>query len=216
MAPVESPANVKFFVAVLYGSETEFHEACNALVECWGPIENTSEPYPFDVTDYYLSEMGSPLLRRIVAFSQLRPPTDLVAMKIHCNCVENQLANEGNRTVNLDCGYLDHHKILLASAKKAGQKVYLDRGIYADLAARYKNKKWIPFEWTFPDYRDGRYDSFYQTVRTRYLMQLRSARRTQAQGTELQIPDGSPPKQRIEQHPSRNGNPLSERVYEDR
>lgn len=190
MALVESPANVRFFVAVLYGSETAFHKACRRLVERWGPIEDTSEPYPFDVTDYYLSEMGPHLLRRIIVFSQLRPPTELVEMKIHCNYVENERAHEGNRTVNLDCGYLDHHKILLASAKEAGQKVYLDRGIYADLAARYKNKKWEPFEWTFPDYRDGRYDSFYQTVRTRYLMQLRSARKARAHKPEGREPGG--------------------------
>jgi hypothetical protein len=81
------------------------------------------------------------------------------------------------RIVNLDAGYLDHNKILLASAKEAGQKVYLDKGIYADLAGRYKDGRYQPFEWSFPDFRDGRYDKELLTMRKRYMAQLKVWRR---------------------------------------
>ena len=80
------------------------------------------------------------------------------------------------RTVNCDAGYLDHNKVVLASAKEAGQKVYLDKGIYADLAGRYKNGAYRPFEWSFPDFKDGRYDKELLAIRALYLKQLRAWR----------------------------------------
>ena len=75
--------------------------------------------------------MGAPLLRRLLSFEQLYSPTLIVGMKLTCNDIEVEMAVCGNRCINLDAGYLDHNKYLLASAKEAGQKVYLDNGIYA-------------------------------------------------------------------------------------
>ena len=94
-------------------------------------------------------------------------------MKLLCNGIETELSRDGKRTVNLDAGYLDHNKVLLASAKEAGQKIYLDKGIYADLAGRYKGGHYQPFEWSFPDFRDGRYDGELLKMRSVYLKQLK-------------------------------------------
>ena len=77
--------------------------------------------------------------------------------------------------MNLDPGYLDHNKILLASAKEEGQKVYLGDGIYADLMGRYSGGRYQPFDWTFPDFRDGRYDDELGEVRRQFLAHLRSS-----------------------------------------
>ena len=88
--------------------------------------------------------MGSPLFRKIFSFEKLYEPTLMVEMKLGCNKIEKDLSVDGNRVVNLDAGYLDHNKVVLASAKEAGQKVYLDKGIYADLAGRYKSGRYQP------------------------------------------------------------------------
>jgi hypothetical protein len=46
--------------------------------------------------------------------------------------------------------------------------------VYADLIARYRAGRYQPFEWTFPDFRDGRYDQELSTIRRTYLAQLRN------------------------------------------
>jgi hypothetical protein len=128
------------------------------------------------MTDYYVPEMGAPLYRRLLSFEKLAEPPLLVSMKLECNALEERLRVEGRRIVNCDAGYLDHNKIVLASAKGAGQKIYLERGIYADLVGRYKAGRYQPFEWTFPDFKDGRYDPELLAIRRIYLEQLKAAR----------------------------------------
>jgi hypothetical protein len=52
----------------------------------------------------------------------------------------------------------------------------LDQGIYADLAGRYKNGRYQPFEWSFPDFKDGRYDEELGAMRSLYLAQMKTLR----------------------------------------
>ncbi|MBN1306506.1 MAG: DUF4416 family protein [Chitinispirillaceae bacterium] len=177
MAPPERPLPVKYLIALLFRDNDCCARAKNELVARWGRVDFEGTGHPFDVTDYYKPEMGTPLYRRLLAFETLSLPTLLVDMKLQCNNIESALAHNGKRTVNIDAGYLDHNKYLLASAKQAGQKIYLDKGIYADLSGRYKAGKYRPFEWTFPDFRDGRYDKELLAIRRLYLEQIKTYRR---------------------------------------
>lgn len=177
MALPESPTPVKYFVAALFREEVYAARAKDALTAKWGAIDFEGDNHLFDCTDYYEPEMGAPLSRRLFSFEPLYPPTLLVAVKLECNDIETALADGGKRRVNLDAGYLDHNKFLLASAKEAGQKVYLDRGIYADLSGRYKAGRYRPFEWSFPDFKDGRYDEELLAIRNIYRRQLKDYRK---------------------------------------
>lgn len=176
MAQPEQPLPVKYCIAVLYHDEASLLKAKEQLIEKWGRIDFEGADHLFDVTDYYEPEMGTSLLRRLLSFEQLFTPKLIVEMKLECNSIEAALARDGKRTVNLDAGYLDHNKFLLASAKEAGQKVYLDKGIYADLSGRYKAGKYRPFEWSFPDFRDGRYDEELLEIRRLYMRQVKRFR----------------------------------------
>lgn len=173
MAPTHEPFPVKYFIALLYSDQSASMNALDRMQEEWGIIDFTGGEHLFDVTDYYVSEMGSPIYRKLVSFEALRSPTFIVDMKLRCNEFELLLATNSKRIVNLDAGYLDHNKVLLASAKEAGQKVYLDKGIYADLAGRYKGGKYQPFEWSFPDFKDGRYDNELISIRAKYMKQMK-------------------------------------------
>lgn len=188
MAACVDPPPVKYFMALLKSKKMP-SQILDVLEHSWGPIEYQSQDYPFDQTDYYQEEMGSDLQRQIISFATLRSPEELAAAKVTCIELETTLSysplhSEGatgqqspKRTANLDIGYLDHNKIVLASVKGLGQKIYLSQGIYADLVARYGHGRYQPFEWTFPDFKDGRYDADLARIRQRYLEQLKEIRR---------------------------------------
>lgn len=182
MAQIQRVAPVKWFVAVLWRDRNTLEAALSRLVELWGQLDVVGPDRPFHATDYYVAEMGSDLQRRLVSMSQLGPSEHLVQAKLQCNAVELQLAVDGQRSVNLDIGYLDHNKIVLGSVKYAGQKIHVGEGVYADLVARFKQGRYQPFEWTFPDFRDGRYDPELGQMRERYLEQLRESRAGQKTG----------------------------------
>lgn len=172
MAHIQPPEPMKYFVAILFRTPDALEAGKQTLIDEWGSLDFDGEDHLFDVTAYYEPEMGTPLYRRLVTFERLMPPTELVDMKLQCNQIEDRLAVNNHRIVNLDAGYLDHNKIVLASAKGAGQKIYLEKGIYADLVGRYKGGRYQPFDWTFPDFRDGRYDQEILTIRQIYLQQM--------------------------------------------
>ena len=179
MAQTYAPEPLKYFVAILFRTPENLDIGKQALRNYWGDFDFEGEDHAFDITDYYESEMGSPLYRRLVAFETLMTPTELVDMKLRCNQLEDETAHEGRRIVNLDSGYLDHNKIVLASAKGAGQKIYIDKGIYADLVGRYEKGRYQPFHWTFPDFKTGRYDRELLQIRQIYLQQMKTWRKNQ-------------------------------------
>lgn len=175
MAEPAAVEPVKYFVAILWHDAAALEAACKHLADRFGPIDVVGGDHLFDVTDYYVDEMSPRLLRRLIAFEPMRPPDDLVDAKLWCNQLEARLADGPRRSVNLDIGYLDHSKVVLASAKSAGQKIHLGKGIYADLMGRYANGRYQPFEWTFPDFKDGRYDQELAQMRSRYRAQRKAA-----------------------------------------
>lgn len=172
MAAPTQPKPVKYLVAVLWKDEHALLTACTLMQEIWGGIDYQGPDRPFDTTDYYDEEMGQGLQRRIVSFADLLSPEELAGGKLRCNDIEENLRpGPAGRNINLDIGYLDHNKVVLASGKGLGQKIYLSQGIYADLVARYGHGRYQPFEWTFPDFTAGRYDEELKIIRERYLAQ---------------------------------------------
>src|SRR5581483_10854505 len=115
----------KYFVAVLWADEEALPDAYERLSAQWGVIDFTGLDRLFDLTDYYEPEMGPNLFRRLTAFEGLRSPEELASAKRACIAIEAELKGPQGRRVNLDVGYLDHNKIVLASVKAAGQKIYL-------------------------------------------------------------------------------------------
>ncbi len=137
-----------------------------------GPVDEMSDEWPFDDTDYYTLEMGEDLRRRFVSFERLVDPVELAAIKILTNGIERQINYEcglppEQRRVNLDPGYLTMSKLVLATTKDFSHRVYLRDGIYAESTLHYEAGSWKPWPWTYPDYARGRYDAFFERVRER-------------------------------------------------
>lgn len=184
MARVEAVEPVKLLVALLWADVGSRDAALEQLEVRWGIIDFNGDDHPFDITDYYATEMGPSLQRRLVSFARMIPPESLPQVKLACNRIEEQLARHGRRRVNLDAGYLDHSKVVLASTKFAGQKIHLGQGVYADLMSRYRKGRYRPLEWAFPDFRDGRYDRDLARIRELY-MSCRRARRARKNRSDL-------------------------------
>ena len=155
----------------LISARTEWlDEAAGALTESFGQADIVSETWPFDLTDYYDAQMGRPLLRRFVSFAELVLPDALVEAKLCCGAIEADFARRHAgagpvRPVNLDPGYVEPSKLVLASLKNFSHRIYLARGVYAELTLMYRKGAWQGLPWTFPDFASGRYDAFLTAAR---------------------------------------------------
>jgi hypothetical protein len=167
------PLPVKLVCGVLYSDENLYRAALELLMERWGPIDYKSPLYPFDITDYYNHEMGNSINRVFCSFTKLSNPGDLAHIKIECNVIEEQLTVDRHRKVNLDPGYMDYDKFVLASAKYNAHKIYLSNGIYADLTLRYEKGKYVPSPYCFPDFKTGIYNDAFLHIRAKYKGQVR-------------------------------------------
>ncbi|MBM4142594.1 MAG: DUF4416 family protein [Lentisphaerae bacterium] len=140
-----------------------------ALGSAFGPADRISAVYPFDLTDYYADEMGAPLLRQFVAFGGSFDPAELAAVKQRTNALERSMAvvadGRARRRVNLDPGYVTAANLVLATTKNSSHRILLGGGIYAEVTLTFRKQAVVPFPWTYPDFRSGRYDGFLLAVR---------------------------------------------------
>lgn len=171
--PVKKEPSVKFFCAVLYPKNQDLTQTQKGLEALFGPVDYKSKAYPFAGTEYYQKEMGGNLARMIWAFEGLRSPLDLAQAKRDCIQLEKEQSNQGNRAVNLDVGYLDLFKVILASTKERVNKTYLGQGIWADWVAHYEAGHWESFVWAFPDFAHGQYNSDFEELRQSFKLARR-------------------------------------------
>ena len=99
--------------------------------------------------------MGDNLNRQWVAFNDLILPDTLVELKHKTNETEKKYLNKnGGRMVNIDPGAISLSNLILASTKNYSHRIYLGKGIYAEVTLIYKQKHFMPLDWTYPDYRE--------------------------------------------------------------
>ena len=142
------------------------------LEDLFGPVDIVSRWLPFDFTTYYEREMGGPLFRRVAAFKHLIAQEQLPDIKHQTNAVEADFAAEGRRGINVDPGYMLLERFVLATGKNFSHRIYLRRGIYADLTLVYRKGRFESLPWTYPDYADARLQAFLYKVRRKYALDL--------------------------------------------
>jgi hypothetical protein len=149
------------------------------LEQAWGPIALASEPFDFDDTAYYIKQMGPGLKKTFFAFERFIDPPALVACKLATNAWEEEYRMQNPapeaRPLNLDPGYLTEAKLVLATTKDRDHRLYLDRGIFAEVTLHYQYGAWRPREWTYPDYRRSEYHRFFTQCRDYYRSRRLSA-----------------------------------------
>ena len=177
MSQPHEPDPVKL-ISSLFSPEKEIIDTVvGELSKIIGLVDWISPELLFDRTKYYAREMGWPLHRRFISFAQLVPADHLVAIKLKTNGIEEQYRREGNRLVNIDPGLISPERLILATGKNYVHRVYLSKGIYADLTLIFQKGSFRPVKWTYPDYATPELIGFFNEIRKKYMEQLREMKR---------------------------------------
>ena len=113
---------------------------------CLSPLTVPAEDYP----------PLQPLIDETPEGETLVPPPGIYAGPVRIT-----------RPINLDVGYVAPAKLVLASMKDFAHRIYLGRGVYAEITLQYRKGRWESLHWTFPDYASRAYDAFLTEVRHR-------------------------------------------------
>ena len=148
---------VKRIAGVLYPDEDWFAWTVKELSDVWGGPEDIGAEVPFTTTDYY-RDIAPRLFRRFLRFPGLVDAGELADWKFVSCGIEAK--SRSPRAVNIDPGYVDGARIVLASTKDHAHRIYLRDGIYAEVTMRFRFGRWTPFDYTFPDFSGGAYDDF--------------------------------------------------------
>jgi hypothetical protein len=155
---------------ILVGDEALLPEVREALARALGALDRVSEVWPFDTTDYYADELGADVRRQFVSFAAPFALDRLAEVKLTTNALECDFAQRMNRghdrrPVNLDPGYLTLAALVLATTKPRAHRIYLGRGIHAEVTLNFEGGRWRAWPWTYPDYAADRYHGFITQLR---------------------------------------------------
>jgi hypothetical protein len=162
-------APVARIIAVISRYEEALVWSRQRVSEAWGPIALESPSFSFHETDYYTPTMGPELKKTFLFCEQLADPAELADWKFASNDWEAEYAALGRhpepRPLNLDPGYIAPSKLVLASTKDYAHRLYLGRGMFAEITLFYRDHGWQAHGWTFPNYRREDYQAFFTEVR---------------------------------------------------
>jgi hypothetical protein len=169
----KKPDAAKLVISVFMNDKLLFDELLPVLEKAFGATEQISDWFDFDYTDYYKGEMGGPLFRRMISFGSLVAQDDLALIKETTNAMEKNWAVNGQRNLNLDPGYLLLSRFVLATGKDFSHRIYIGRGIYAEVTLMFKKGKFQSLAWTYPDYASTEMTRFLMDVRRGYVADLK-------------------------------------------
>lgn len=173
MSKPSTAEQVKLIFSLFAKETVLINETIEVLSSAYGQPDFISAVIPFDYTDYYCAEMGHGLVRRFVTMEKLIGPEDLPDIKLATNAMEDKLAANSQRRINIDPGYISKAHLILATGKSYTHRPYLRDGIYADLTLVYQGKKFCSLPWTYPDYADEKQLAMLNRIREKYLLQLK-------------------------------------------
>jgi hypothetical protein len=176
MSLPQSPKPAKLIVGLFMRDKDLIDSLANELVKLFGPVDLISAWFPFDFTPYYHNEMGSPLFRRMLAFKNLIEQSNLAGIKIRTNAIEQKYARHETRSVNIDPGYMLLERFVLATGKNYSHRIYIGKGIYADLTLIFESGAFRKLPWTYPDYSDKVMLEYLQQVRNKYALDLKTGK----------------------------------------
>ncbi len=162
-------APVLLIVAMFAKDASALEWSTEQLQQQFGEVALRSVDQQFNQTKYYEADMGSELVKRLIAFKDLIDPALLPQIKLATIELEQQLSvmrtGDLKRPVNLDPGYLTEAKLVLATTKDRDHRLYLGHGIFGEVTLYYQQHRWQSSRWTYPDYQTAEVISFLRTCR---------------------------------------------------
>ncbi|HHD82527.1 MAG TPA: DUF4416 family protein [Bacteroidetes bacterium] len=151
-------------------AKANWPEIESILTGKFGKIALKTEPIDFIFTNYYNDEMGDDIKRFWIAFEKKIFEDELADIKNYTIFLETKYGRSGKRTINLDPGYLNLSRLILASTKDFSHRIYLKDGIYGEVTLIYKNKGFTSLPWTYPDYKIPLLQEFLKKIRKSILL----------------------------------------------
>jgi len=140
------------------------------FLELWNSRFDTFDLYVPDFNpslEYYSKEMGNELDRFFISSSKKVPREKMIEDKLWATEVEREHCIENKRYLNIDIGIITLEQILLSTSKPYSHRIYLNNGVYAELAYKYENKSYHFLPWTYPDYQHSEKVTYFNSLRTR-------------------------------------------------
>lgn len=175
MGAVHDFEEEKLIVGVIYNDPDIYERAILMLTDAFGPIEAESERFSFseEFSSYYDEELGGEGMRVILSFRDTVKPERQAEIKKTTNEFERILSRDGNRLINLDPGFINHGRLMLATTKEAGFRIPLSDGIYTELTLFWAKGGWHKLPWSYRDYQSERVQKFITKVRDTYMTERR-------------------------------------------
>jgi hypothetical protein len=169
MGKARAPGRVKLVVGLISNNTALFDKIRSILKKTFkNPVDFESAVLDFTHTDYYNEEMGSALKRKFLSFKKTISLKNIEKIKLMTNEIERKNSVSTKRRINIDPGYLDLSKLVLFSTKDYSHRIHVGRGIFAEVTMVYKDKKFRPWPWTYPDYRTEDYILIFNKIRELY------------------------------------------------
>jgi hypothetical protein len=162
---------VKLIVGFLFSDIKTYVKIKKDLERKYGRVDFESEAIDFIHTSYYADEMGAQLNRKFLSFEKLVDLGNICDVKIKTNSLEKRFMFNGKRSINIDPGYLNLSKVVLFSTKDYTHRLYIGKGIFAEVTLFFQNDNYNPWPWTYPDYKTKEYMEIFKSIRQIYKTQ---------------------------------------------
>ncbi len=185
----------RLFFGTITGFERLLERVRDRLAARFGELasEDESPVFPFPDTRTYAKSMGEgPLLRKFFFLRAPWPQDGLAPVKRAAIEIEEEVqAGEDfpvRRAVNIDPGLLNDCRVILASTKDHAHRIYRGDGIWEEITLVFRGGAFEPLAWTYPDFRNPDYATYFASIRKRSLEGLRPA-----SGPPRSPPPSAPP-----------------------
>ncbi|MDX9856468.1 MAG: DUF4416 family protein [candidate division Zixibacteria bacterium] len=169
-----TPPPGRLIISVAYCHIDALADCLTRLEKEFGDVQFETVDIPFTGEPRHTEEMGDPLSRRFFSFHRMVDREKLVDLKRACYKIEAAFADHVGehlfRAVNVDPGIMSSEKVVMASSHEYNYRLYLGRGVFAQIELIYARGRYVGLPWTNPDFCHPESLEFFARVRNAFDM----------------------------------------------